>query len=136
MRIDFRWVALLIVLDSAGACARAGARHAADPPSFRGVYEIGRDRSAFRESGGRWLQCSLRSRPVATPPGHGLTIRWPLPWRSWPTSLRWNLETRRNSWPPCNPAGRADPGARLWAHAASPRVRARWSETSGGMSLS
>ena len=51
MRIDIRWVAILTVLGTTGACARAGARHAADSPLFRGVYEIGRDRSAFRPCG-------------------------------------------------------------------------------------
>ena len=51
MRIDFRWPALLAVLGAAGACARVAARPAADSPPFRGVFEMGPDRSAFRPCG-------------------------------------------------------------------------------------
>ncbi|MGH7636253.1 MAG: hypothetical protein ACREOK_01275 [Gemmatimonadaceae bacterium] len=55
MRIDFRWATLLAILGAAGACARAAARPAAEPPSFRGVYEVGPDRSAFRLCGSEEL---------------------------------------------------------------------------------
>ena len=57
MRIDFRfcWTALLAAVGAAGACARAAARPAAGAdrpaPAFRGVYEVGPDRSVFRPCG-------------------------------------------------------------------------------------
>lgn len=51
MRIDFRWAALLTVLGAACAGAPARPAAAADPPPFRGVYEMGPDRSAFRPCG-------------------------------------------------------------------------------------
>ena len=53
MRIDFCWGALLAVLSAAGGCARSAVRPAAaaDALPFRGVYEMGLDRSAFRPCG-------------------------------------------------------------------------------------
>ena len=52
MRIDLWWTAIVAVLSASGACARAVRPAAAlELPSFRGIYEMGRDRSVFRPCG-------------------------------------------------------------------------------------
>lgn len=66
MRIDFRWVALLIAVGAASACARTASRHAtrAAPTAFRGIYRVGPGISAFRPCGSDeewWVRLSSGS---------------------------------------------------------------------------